>query len=103
MANFVPNPSGIIEVCKSAGMQAELAAQGAKLAAKASGDALAKKGRLREIALKNHKIDLDTTKDAAYYAKVDTLKYTAVCKVANANLLGDLAENQYKSLSRISR
>lgn len=103
MAKFVVNPKGVMEVCKSDGMKAELARQGQKLASKASGDALAKRGSLRKIALKNYKIDLDSTEEPAYHAQVDTLRYTAVCKVANTNLLGELAENQYKSLSRIAR
>lgn len=101
MAKFVPNPKGIAEVCKSAGMQAELKAQATNLASKACGDALAKKGSLRKIALKNYKVDLDTTTDSAFYVEGAVLNYTAVCKVANKNLLGMLAENQYKTLSRL--
>lgn len=99
--SFVVNRKGIMEVCKSDGMQAELQKHATRIATRASNDALNKKGALRKLGWKEHGVDLDETTESAYYCNTpEVLKYTAVCKVAVRNALGDLAENQYKSLSR---
>lgn len=90
MASFQLNSAGLIEICKSSGMQAALMEAASKKANAANADAQGNEKALHITAFKK----------PPYGAHVDVLDNTAVGAAHTNGKMGRLNESKFKSLSK---